>query len=182
MKYDFFLKNIHDFFFFLFLLFFTGTQIRRIQQTKTMPPLVAAQSSANQSYVIPISLGGKSIATANRTFQPVVVQTTPKSLLSPTAIKATAVPVLSSALPRSTAMLQTQQPQIVTVSGKTMIRAVASSASAGVTTSMQFIQAKAAQAQPQPQQQQKIIVAGANMLGNAGNKVRNALRLSISWR
>lgn len=150
----------------------TANQIRRPQQTKTMPPLVAAQSpNTNHSYVIPISLG-KNVTNVNKTIQPVVVQAT--KTMSPKTIKTSAVPVLSTNLPRATSLLQSQQPQIVTVSGKTIIRSAASNVTAGktsglitgATSSMQFIQAKPMQ------QQQKIIVAGANVMGNNANKVR----------
>lgn len=144
--------------------------MRRLQQTKTMPPLIAAQGSTNQSFVIPISLSGKTICNMNKKFQPVVVRTSStKSLLTSSTIKTTTVPILSTA-PRPPSMLQAQQPQIVTVSGKTMIRTAVSNAPVG-TTSMQLIQAKPVQHQPQQPHQQKIIVAGANALGNAGNKV-----------
>lgn len=164
---------------------------------KTMPPLVAAQSTTNNpSYVIPISLSGRSIASVNKSFQPVVVQTTAaKNVVSPNTIKATTLPVLSTAVPRVTSMVQTQPPQIVSLGGKTMVRTIVSSAATGASPTMQFIQAKPVQQQSQklPQQQlqlqqvqqvqqvqktqqpqqHKIIVAGANVIGNAGNKVRH---------
>lgn len=101
----------------------TANQLRRPQQTKAIPPLVAAQSPTNHSYVIPISIG-KNIAGINKTFQPIVAQTT-KSI-SPKTIKTSAVPVLTSTnnLQRTSSLLATQNPQIVTVSGnKTLIRA-----------------------------------------------------------
>lgn len=55
-----------------------GSQIISLEnlvQSKhiSMPALVAAQSSANQGFVIPISLSGKSIASINKTFQPLVM-------------------------------------------------------------------------------------------------------------
>lgn len=101
----------------------TANQIRRPQQTKAIPPLVAAQSPTNHSYVIPISIG-KNITGINKTFQPIVAQTT-KSI-SPKTIKTSAVPILTSTnnLQRTGSLLATQNPQIVTVSGnKTLIRA-----------------------------------------------------------
>lgn len=136
-----------------------------------MPPLIAAQGAPNQSFVIPISLSGKTICNMNKKkFQPLVLRTSSnKSLLTSSAIKTTTVPVLSTAV-RPPSILQTQQPQIVTVSGKTIIRTAVSSSPAG-TTSMQLIQAKPMQQQTQQPHQQKIIVAGANVLGNVGNKV-----------
>lgn len=62
-----------------------------------VPALVTAQSTANpQSYVIPISLSGKSIAGVNRTFQPLMVSQ-PRLLAQPT-VDAVAKPITSFAV------------------------------------------------------------------------------------
>lgn len=146
-----------------------------------MPPLIAAQGAHNQSFVIPISISGKTICNMNKKFQPVVVRTSSaKSLLTSSTIKTTTVPVLSTAA-RPPSILQAQHPQIVTVSGKTMIRSAVSNAPAG-TASMQLIHAKPVQQQTQQPHQQKIIVAGANVLNNAGNKVSVFYRLERKKR
>ncbi|XP_031635653.1 nuclear factor related to kappa-B-binding protein isoform X2 [Contarinia nasturtii] len=150
----------------------TANQVRRPQQTKALPPLVAAQSPTNHSYVIPISIG-KNIT---KTFQPIVTQTT-KSI-SPKTIKTSTVPILatSNSLQR-TSLLQTQSPQIVSVSGnKTIIRAantipagkslinpsVVAAANRQQQTTMQIIQAKSL-----PQQNIIVSPSGANVI--AGN-------------
>lgn len=142
----------------------TANQIRRTQPT--LPPLVAAQSS-NHSYVIPISLG-KNVA--NKTFQPIVAQT---QSVSPKTIKTSAVPILTNNLQHTSSLLQSQNPQIVTVSGnKTIIRTAASTVPAGKSlinpsvaaanrqqqTTMQIIQAKSLQ-------QQNIIMSPSAAIG-----------------
>lgn len=150
----------------------TANQIRRPQQTKALPPLVAAQSPTNHSYVIPISIG-KSIA--NRTFQPIVAQTTTKSI-SPKTIKTSAVPILTSTnnLQRTASLLQSQNPQIVTVSGnKTLIR-TANAIPAGKSLINPSVVAANRQQQPTMQiiqakslQQQNILVSpnASNVIG-----------------
>lgn len=182
------------------VLLLAGNQKRRVQPGKIMPPLVAQSTATSSSYVIPISLSGKGIAGMNKSFQPIVVQaTTAKSVLPPNTIKATTLPVLSTTVPRATPMVQTQQPQIVSMSGKTLVRSIVSNATSGATPTMQFIQAKPVQhqiqqtqrqqqqqqLQPQKTQQplqQKIIVTGANVIGNAGNKVKHLfLSNSFQW-
>ncbi|XP_055295008.1 nuclear factor related to kappa-B-binding protein [Sitodiplosis mosellana] len=147
----------------------TANQMRRSQHTKALPPLVAAQSPSNHSYVIPISIG-KSVANVNKTFQPVVAQTTTKSI-SPKTIKTSTVPISAT----SNSLQRTSLPQIVTVSGnKTIIRTAANTVPAGKSlinpsvvaanrqqqTTMQIIQAKSLS-------QQNIIVSpsGANVIG-----------------
>lgn len=157
----------------------TANQIRRSQQTKAIPPLVAAQSPTNHSYVIPISIG-KSVANVNKTFQPVVAQTT-KSI-SPKTIRTSTVPILATSnnLQR-TSLLQTQNPQIVSVSGnKTIIRTTANTVPAGKSlinpsvvaanrqqqATMQIIQAKS-------MPQQNIIMSSnrANVIGSNSNRI-----------
>lgn len=149
----------------------TANQIRRPQQTKALPPLVAAQSPTNHhSYVIPISIG-KTVT--NKTFQPIVAQSTTKSI-SPKTIKTSTVPVLTSTnnLQRTGSLLQTQNPQIVTVSGnKTLIR-TANAIPAGKSLINPSIVAANRQQQPTMQiiqakslQQQNIIVSPSNVLG-----------------
>lgn len=59
-----------------------------------MPALVAAQSSANQSYVIPISLSGKTIT--NKTIQPLVISQS-RLMAQPTTSIATVKPTTSIA-------------------------------------------------------------------------------------
>lgn len=155
----------------------TANQIRRPQQTKALPPLVAAQSPTNHSYVIPISIG-KTVTNLNKTIQPIVAQTTTKSI-SPKTIKTSAVPILTSAnhLQRTASLLQTQTPQIVTVSGnKTMIRAAANTVPAGKSLINPSVVAANRQQQPTMQiiqakslQQQNIIMSSsaANMIGGS---------------
>lgn len=150
-------------------------QVRRSQHGKALPPLVAAaQSPTNHSYVIPISIG-KSISSVSKTFQPVVAQTSTKSI-SPKTIKTSTVPILTTSNNmQRTSLLQTQTPQIVSVSGnKTIIRTAANTVPAGKSlinpsaiaanrqqqATMQIIQAKSLS-------QQNIIVSpgGANIIG-----------------
>lgn len=148
----------------------TNQQVRRPQQAKALPPLVAAQSPTNHSYVIPISIG-KNI---NKTFQPIVTQTT-KSI-SPKTIKTSTVPILatSNSLQR-TSLLQTQSPQIVSVSGnKTIIRtntipagkslinpSVVAAANRQQQTTMQIIQTKSL-----PQQNIIVSPSGTNVIAS----------------
>lgn len=141
----------------------TTNQIRRPQQIKAIPPLVAAQSSANHSYVIPISIA-KNVTNVNKTFQPIVTQATKSP--SPKTIKATA-----NNLQRTNSLLQS--PQIISVSGnKTIIRA-ANTVPAGKSLinpslvaanrqqqTMQIIQAKSL-----PQQNILVSPSGANVIG-----------------
>lgn len=156
----------------------SANQVRRQQQIKALPPLVAAQSPTNHSYVIPISIG-KGIANVNKTvFQPIVAQTT-KSV-SPKTIKTSAVPILATSnnLQRSP-LLQTQSPQIVSVSGnKTIIRTAASNtvpagkslinpsvvaANRQQQTTMQIIQAKSL---TQPNNSIIVSPGGTNVIGS----------------
>lgn len=103
--------------------------IRRPQQqlvtTKAIPPLIAAQSPANHSYVIPISIGKNISGNINKTIQPIIAQTVAKSSSAKPG-KTSTVPALTnvnSSLPRTVSLLQTQGPQIVAMSGnKTIIR------------------------------------------------------------
>lgn len=151
-----------------------ANQIRRPQQqTKALPPLVAAQSPTNHSYVIPISIG-KNMTNMNKAFQPIVAQAT-KSI-SPKTIKTSAVPMLANAnnLQR-TSLLQTQTPQIVSMSGnKTIIRTTANTVPAGKSLinpsvvaanrqqqTMQIIQTKS-----MPQQNIIVSASGSNVIGS----------------
>lgn len=155
----------------------TANQIRRPQQTKALPPLVAAQSPTNHSYVIPISIG-KTVTNVNKTIQPIVAQATAKSI-SPKTIKTSAVPILTSAnnLQRTTSLLHSQTPQIVTVSGnKTVIRAATNTVPAGKSLINPSVVAANRQQQPTMQiiqakslQQPNIIVSPntANMIGGS---------------
>lgn len=159
----------------------TANQIRRPQSTKALPPLVAAQSTANHSYVIPISIG-KTVTNVNKTLQPIVAQTA-KSI-SPKTIKTSTVPILASTnqLQRTASLLQTQNQQIVTVSGnKTMIRTAATAVPAGKSLINPSVVAAGRQQQQHPTmqiiqakslQQPNIIVSpsGANVITGGSSK------------
>lgn len=133
-------------------------QVRQIQQTKDLPPLVAAHQSPN--HIIPISLG-KSNANI-KTIQPIVAQASPTSLLTKT-VKTSAVPTLTSSvnIQRAVSLLQTQSQQLINVNDtKAMVNA-SNTVSVPTSATMQIIHAK-------PFSQQKIIVAKSenNMMGN----------------
>lgn len=100
----------------------TANQIFRPQQTKVLPPLVVAQSPTNHRSVIPsvipISIA-KNFTNINESFQPVVAETT-KSI-SPKTIKTSTVSILASTNNLQQSLLQSQNPQIVTVSGNKII-------------------------------------------------------------
>lgn len=166
-------------------------QVRRSQHGKALPPLVAAaQSPTNHSYVIPISIGKGVNTNVNKTFQPVVAQTSTKSI-SPKTIKTSTVPVLATSnnLQR-TSLLQTQTPQIVSVSGnKTIIRTAANTVPAGKSlinpsavaanrqqqATMQIIQAKSL-----PQQNIIVSPSAANIIGGTSSPIMVQKIIAVS--
>lgn len=156
----------------------TTNQIRRTPQTKALPPLVAAQSPTNHSYVIPISIG-KGMTGVNKTFQPIVTQAQAAKSPSPKTTKTTTV--ASSNLQRTTSLLQGSQ--ILSVSGnKTIIRTAANTVPAGKSlinpsvvaanrqqqTTMQIINPnQIIQAKTLPQQNIIVSPSAANVIGGS---------------
>lgn len=144
----------------------SANQLRtvRAQQSNTMPPLVAAQTTGNHQYVIPISIGKNT--NINKTIQPIVAQSTAK-IQSPKTIKTANIPVSGTKtiirtsnaanIPPGASLIS---PSVVAANNIALQKQVVTSPA-----TMQIIQAKQLQ-------QQKIIVAssGGNVLGQNPNK------------
>lgn len=122
-------------------------QIRAVRpQQGQLPPLVAAQTAGNHSYMIPISVG-KNIA--NKTIQPIVSQ----SVNSPKTIKATNLPVTGNKT-----IIRTQASNIppgASLIDPSIVAANNIALQKQTPTTMQIIQTKSLQ-------QQKIIGGNAN--------------------